>query len=175
MRRGLQQSPTCSQADGACKLQRGSCIVRGAGHARAHADLPLFKRSSKRCVDHDQDVVDEAAHAASVITGVMNALAIEARPCFVGRLGLQDHACPLSRARCGGSVLSPCAARTPPSPVRGCSWVAAGGPRPQGGQQRRNLPGTQEPERRLKEQTSEAVPPKIFGGPRAPPCRSCGC
>jgi len=32
----------------------------------------------------------------------------------------------------------------------------------QGGQQRRNLPGTQEPERRLKEQTSEAVPPEIY-------------
>ena len=116
MRRGLQQSPTCSQAVGACKLQRGSCIVRGAGRARAHADLPLFKRSSKRCVDHDQDVVDEAAHAATVITGVMNALAIEARPCFVGRLGLQDHACPLSRARCRAACpLSGRAGRTPPS------------------------------------------------------------
>ena len=118
MRRGLQQLPTCSQAVGACKLQRGSCIVRGAGRARAHADLPLFKRSSKRCVDHDQDVVDEAAHAATVITGVMNALAIEARPCFVGRLGLQDHACPLSRARCRAACpLSGRAALTPPSPA----------------------------------------------------------
>ena len=66
--------------------------------------MRLFKRSSRRHVDHDQDVVDEAAHAATVITGVMNALAIEARPCFVGRLGLQDHACPLSRARCRACV-----------------------------------------------------------------------
>ena len=74
--------------------------------------MRLFKRSSRRHVDHDQDVVDEAAHAATVITGVMNALVIEARPCFVGRLGLQDTrarcrvpdvepACPLSlRAKC---------------------------------------------------------------------------
>ena len=82
---------------------------------RAHADLPLFKRSSKRCVDHDQDVVDEAAHAATVITGVMNGLAIEARPGFVGHRGLQD-----TRARCrvpaveAACPLSGLAALTPP-------------------------------------------------------------
>ena len=57
--------------------------------------MRLFKRSSRRHVDHDQDVVDEAARAATVITGTMNGLAIEARPFFVGRLGLQD-----TRARC---------------------------------------------------------------------------
>ena len=82
--------------------------MRGAGRARAHADLPLFKRSSKRCIDHDQDVVDEAAHAATVITGVMNALAIEARPCFVGRLGLQD-----TRARCRVPAVEPACPLSP--------------------------------------------------------------
>ena len=86
--------------------------------------MRLFKRSSRRHVDHDQDVVDEAARAATVITGTMNGLAIEARPFFVGRQGLQD-----TRARCRvpavepACPLSPLAARTPPSPAAFFRWL----------------------------------------------------
>ena len=66
--------------------------------------MRLFKRSSRRHVDHDQDVVDEAARVATVITGVLNGLAMESKR-FCWPPGVAIPRVPaLSRARCGGSV-----------------------------------------------------------------------